>query len=61
MTQQRTFYLETFACLQEAAIPAAVILTASPKTAPSLEGRVDLKAGTLEVASYASGKAQSEC
>ena len=44
--------------LDAAAIPAAVILTASPCTAPSLESRVDTKVGILEMASLARGKAQ---
>lgn len=46
--------------LDAATIPAAVILTASPATGPSLESRVDTKAGSLEIASYAKGKTQSE-
>ena len=42
--------------LDAATIPAAVILTASPATAPTLQSRVDTKAGTLEITSYAKGK-----
>ena len=44
--------------LDAATIPAAVILTGSPATAPSLESRCDMKAGTLEIASYAKGIAK---
>lgn len=44
----------------QATIPAAVILTASPKTAPTLESTVDLRTGSVEVGNYPIGKPQSE-
>ena len=47
--------------LTNASIPAAVILTASPSTAPSLECKVDAKTGTLEIASFAVGRSQGVC
>lgn len=44
--------------LTDAGIPAAVILTASPATAPSLECRVELATGNLEVASLPADRPQ---
>lgn len=49
---------DTVLGLDGAVIPAAVILTASPGTAPSLESRVDLRSGAVELASLAKGKSQ---
>lgn len=46
--------------LANATIPAAVILTQTPKTGPTLESTVDLKAGTLEVGNYPIGKPQGK-
>lgn len=51
---------KTLLGFESAAIPAAVILTASPGTAPSLESRVDTRLGSLEIFSFAKGKAQSK-
>ena len=46
--------------LDGGAVPAAVLLTASPATAPSLESRVDLKTGSIELASLPQGKPQGK-
>lgn len=43
-----------------ASIPAAVILTATPKTAPTLESVVDLMSGSIEVSNYPIGRPQSK-
>ena len=49
-----------FVGLKSATIPAAVILTASPHTGPSLLSRVDIQTGALELAALTKGQTQGE-
>ena len=44
----------------QATIPAAVMLTASPATAPVLESVTDLRAGSIEIGNYPIGKPQGK-
>ena len=44
----------------QATIPAAVMLTASPATAPVLESVTDLRAGRIEIGNYPIGKPQGK-